>query len=172
MSLFRCWPVTDPLVIIRKIIEAPYVFGKGWKVIGINKNNEVFNPPFNILLASPSGSAVPCIIDGIIDEHLISKAKKSVDFTEELLPVLNTLKLDIPSHLIDVKGFIIGGRLAPEILPLDDQRLSIFTFSVVPNQPGPPYLISEPHIANTSLDKQYMDDEVWFNQSEINKLVI
>ncbi len=171
MNLFRMWPVTDAVTIIGEVEKNLDVLAPGCRIIGKSRGKKQVLP-FDLLLASPEGEAVACLAGGVIDSSMVDRAKEAIETLEASMPMLNILELGIETPLRGARALILGGILKNDIYPIQDPRIQVFLFSVVPNQPGPPFLFGDPQVSLHDPSETFLPDEVNLREEEIEKLAI
>ncbi len=122
----------------------PGFLGKGWKLLG--KGGPLGEVEADLLMASPEGDLVLCLVGREVDAALLSKGLSLLGAAREVLAFLKNFRIQGWPRLERARLLLLGGVVDRQVLSAAGGVVSILLVSRVEGQPGPPLVVSDPPV--------------------------
>ena len=134
----------SPAELAELLGKNPGFLGKGWKLLG--RGGPLGEVEADLLLASPEGDLVLCLVGREVDGALLSKGLSLLGAAREGLAFLRNFRIQGWPRLERARLLLVGGVVEKQVLSAAGGEISVLLVSQVEGQPGPPLVVYDPPV--------------------------
>ncbi|GEM_PF-5606146 len=145
----------------------PGFLGKNWKLLG--KGGPLGEVEADLLLASPEGDLVLCLVGREVDGALLSKGLSLLGAARDVLAFFRNFRIQGWPRLERARLLLLGGVVEKQVLSAAGGDVSVLLVSQVEGQPGPPLVVYAPPVKDGAPKAEERTGEIREEEKEGGK---